>query len=94
MGSFIPLLFFLFNLYFQKQYLSGILSESHTVLIKISLDILLVLLWVHTVCKGYMYMVITLAVSVLMKTLCCCCFRKSNLLEFRFCDPQNIAIMV
>ena len=40
-------------IHFFQKILPGTLSECHTVLIQISTDILLVLIWVQTVCKGY-----------------------------------------
>ena len=38
---------------FKKKNLSGTLSEHQTFWIRIKTDILLVLIWVQTVCKGY-----------------------------------------
>ena len=43
------------NLLFQK-ILSGTLWEYQTIWIQIRADILLVLIWVKTVCKGYQQM--------------------------------------
>ena len=40
-------------LYFLKKILSGTLSECQMIWIQIKTDILLLLIWVQTVCKGY-----------------------------------------
>ena len=42
--------------FFTKKNISATLSECQTVWIKIRTDILLVLIWVQTVCKGYQQM--------------------------------------
>ena len=44
--------FFNINFFKQKKY-SGTLSEFQTVRIQIKTDVLSVLIWVQTVCKGY-----------------------------------------
>ena len=57
--SFFMLLFCLLTFFKTKLFqkiLSGTLSEYQTVWIKIGTDTMSVLIWVHTVCKGYQKM--------------------------------------